>query len=418
MTSRSHPVVQAPRIEGADRLRGLLEAHRTITGDLSLTSVLDRVVRAARDLIGAAYGALGVVATDGSTEYFVNHGLDEQTVNRLAALPYRAGPLASVGPDLPVVRLDDLTMRQRRDRSLAKQPAMRSFIAVPIRVRGAAFGELCLADPAPGRFDADDEDLLITLAGIAGTAIENARLYEEARRSRDWLSASGAIARALLGDDDDDVLVDIVSRAFSVAEADYTCLILPLDDGRLRVAIAKGIGAEIFRGMVFDPNDSTMGKAILAAESIRTHDMTLWANLDFDNRYNFGPAMIAPLLDGQGSRGAVVMMRTADRPPFIPHDVALASTFAAQVALALELNEARAEAESARALEERHKLAQDLHDNVIQRLFATGVGLQALAGQSADPALADRLTRHIADLDETIDQIRTRVFGLRHRTTT
>jgi GAF domain-containing protein len=316
------------------------------------------------------------------------------------------------------VRLDDLTMRQRRDRSLAKQPAMRSFIAVPIRVRGAAFGELCLADPAPGRFDADDEDLLITLAGIAGTAIENARLYEEARRSRDWLSASGAIARALLGDDDDDVLVDIVSRAFSVAEADYTCLILPLDDGRLRVAIAKGIGAEIFRGMVFDPNDSTMGKAILAAESIRTHDMTLWANLDFDNRYNFGPAMIAPLLDGQGSRGAVLMMRTADRPPFIPHDVALASTFAAQVALALELNDARAEAESARALEERHKLAQDLHDNVIQRLFATGVGLQALAGQSADPALTDRLTRHIADLDETIDQIRTRVFGLRHRTAT
>jgi GAF domain-containing protein len=367
MTSRASP---PQRADSAERYRRLLEAHRTISDDLSLTSVLDRIVRAACDLAEAEYGSLGVVALDGSIERFV-HQAD--------------------GP----------------------HPPAGSFLAVPIRAREAILGELYLADPLSGRFDAEDEELLVALAATAGTAIENARLYDEARRSRDWLNASGEIARALLAEADEEVLLDVVSQAFSVAEADYACLILPSADGRLQVTVAKGLGADTFLGIAFDPAESTMGKAILAAASIRTHDMTLWTNVDYDNHYDFGPAMIVPLLDGQGTRGAVLMMRTRGRAQFTPHDVDLASTFAAQVALALELNDARADAEWVRVLEDRHRIAQDLHDNVIQRLFAVGVGLQSLTEQPLDADLADRLGRHIADLDETIDEIRNRVFGLR-----
>ncbi len=151
----------------------------------------------------------------------------------------------------------------------------------------------------------------------------------------------------------------------------------------------------------------------MAAESIHTPDVTRWTNADFDNGLDLGPAMLVPLLDGQGSRGAMLMIRRRKGRPFTSHDVDLASTFAAQVALAMELNDARADAEWVRVLEDRHRIAQDLHDNVMQRLFATGVGLQALADQQADAAVAERLRRHIADLDETIDEIRDRVFGLR-----
>jgi GAF domain-containing protein len=370
----------SPRTEDYDRLHGLLEAHRSITDDLSLTAVLDRIVRAACDLVGARYGAIGVLAPDGSLEYSV--------------------------------RLDDLTTHPRSDGFPLHHPSMTSYLGVPIRVRGEAFGELYLADPSPGRFDADDEELVTALAATAGTAIENARLYDEARRSRDWLHASGDIARALLGDADNEVVLDLVARAFSVADADYACLMLPTDDGRLHVVAAIGTGAEDFRDRVFDPSESTMGKAILAAESIRTHDMTLWARADYDNRYDFGPAMIVPLV-AQGDRGAILMMRGAGQVPFTAQDVELASTFAAQVALAMELNGARADAERARTLEERDRIAQDLNDNVMQRLFATGMGIQAIAGQVDDAELADRLARHIADLDDTIDQIRSRVFGLR-----
>jgi GAF domain-containing protein len=409
MTSRL-PVSGPRRPASADRVRGLLEAHRAISHDLSLTSVLDRIVRTACELVGARYGALGVIASDGSIEHFVHRGLDPRTVARIGRLPRGTGLLGALLTEPGAVRLDDLTVDSR---ARGWNPSMRSFLGVPIRAHGAAFGELYLADPSVGRFDADDEDLVIALAATAGTAIENARLYDEAARSRDWLNASGEIARALLSNADDEVLLDVVTRALRVAEADYACLILPTADHRLRVAVALGLGADTFAGRVFDPHTSTMGKAILAAESIRTHDMTLWADVNFDNRFDYGPAMIVPLVDAQGSRGAVLLMRTSARIPFTLRDVEQASTFAAQVALAFELNETRAEADWGRALEERHRIAQDLHDNVMQRLFATGVGLQALAEQLLEPAMAARLSRHIADLDDTIDEIRNRVFGLR-----
>jgi GAF domain-containing protein len=412
MTSRRLPSAD-PAVAGAGRLRGLLDAHRAITDDLALAPLLDRIVATACELVGAKYGAIGVLGEDGMIEHFVYHGMDARTVARIGRLPKGRGLLGAALAAPGVVRLDDLTTDDRAAGLPAGYPAMRAFMGVPIRSRGVRFGELYLADPQPAKFTADDEELVVSFAGTAGRAIENARMYEDARRSRDWLNASGEIARALLADADVEVLLDVVSRSLRVAEADYAALVLPTDDGRMRVAVAKGLGAEFFQGHVFDPAESTLGKAILAAESFRTHDMTLWANLEFDNRFGFGPAMIVPLLDAQGSRGVVLLMRTADRVPFTARDVELASTFAAQVALALELNDTRADAEWVRVLEDRHQLAQDLHDNVMQRLFATGVGLQSMASQPLDEPVLERLRRYIQELDETIDEIRDRVFGLR-----
>ncbi|MDT4914893.1 MAG: hypothetical protein QOC66_4021 [Pseudonocardiales bacterium] len=411
MTSRS-PLTGPPRAHGAERYRRLLEAHHAISDDRSLTSVLDRTVRAACELVDTEYGAVGIIGADGSLEHIAHRGLDDETVGRIGRLPRSGGMLrASLAVPGPI-RLDDLTADPRYY-GLPAHPTMRSFLGVPIQSRGVVLGELYLADPLPGRFDAEDEELVVSLATTAGNAVENSRLYDEARRSRDWLNASGEIARALLADEDEEVLLDVVTRALSVAQADLACLILPTGDQRLQVAVAKGVGAASLRRRVLDPAESTMARTVIAAQSMRTHDMTLWANLDFDNRHDFGPAMIVPLLDAQGSRGAMLMVRRRQGLPFTLHDVDLASTFAAQVALAMELNDTRAEAEWVRVLEDRHRIAHDLHDNVMQRLFATGVGLQALAEQQPDGPLAERLRRHIADLDETIDEIRGRIFGLR-----
>jgi len=373
----------APRTEDAERLHGLLEAHRRITDDLSLTSVLDRIASTACDLVGAEYGALGVIATDGSLEHFVHRGMDAALARELAKLPHGDRPAATTG--LP--------------------RGVQSFLGAPIRARGRVLGELYLADRTPGRFCAADEGLLIGLAATAGTAIENARLYDDAQRSRDWLRVSGDIARDLLRDADDAVLPQLLPRAFRVADADYAGLILPADGGQLRVTAALGVGSEEFGGVVFEPAASPLGKAILAGESDRTHDLTLWARIDFVNRYNFGPAMIVPIA-GHGGAGGMLMLRLDGRPVFSQRDVESAAAFASQVALAMEFNEARGEAEKMRALEERERLARDLHDNVVQRLFATGVGLQALVSRLPDGDLANRLQRHIADLDDTLDEIR------------
>lgn len=404
-----------PRLHATEteRLHGLLEAHRIITADLSLASMLDRIVDAACDLVGAQYGALGVLAPDGSIEHFVHRGMDAETVARIGALPRGRGLLGAV-VDVPVaVRVDDLTSDVRSGGLPPEHPEMRSFLGVPIRVRGAVFGELYLADPEIGRFDGGAEDLVTALAASAGTAIENARLFEQAQRSRDWLDAAGDIARALLADADEHVPLDVVSRALDIAAADYAALILPIERNRLKVTVAKGAGAEDFLEVEFDPNESPLGRAIIAGESCRTSDLLEWANPDFVNRHHFGPAMLAPLTDAQGVRGAVLLIRHSGRLRFTAQDVQQASTFAAQVALALQLSDARADAEWLRVLEDRHRIAQDLHDNVMQRLFATGVGLQVLADQHPHDETGDRLRRHIADLDETIEQIRTRVFGLR-----
>ncbi|MFN2561129.1 MAG: GAF domain-containing protein [Jatrophihabitans sp.] len=401
-----------PRADGAERYRRLLEAHHTIADDLSLTSVLDRTLRAACDLLDTQYGALCLVAADGSVEHLAHRGFDGDMVGRIGRPP-RSGELLAASLSSPrPVRVDDLTTDPRYDRFPPPGPTMRSFLSVPIQARGAVLGELYVLDPLPGRFDAEDQDLVVSLANTAGTAVENSRLHDEARRSRDWLNASGEIARALIADDDEEVLLDVVTQALGVAEADLACLILPTEDQQLQVTVAMGLGAERARGAILDPARSTLAKTIMAEQSMRTHDVTLWTDVDFDNRHDFGPAMIVPLLDAQGSRGAMLMLRRQGLP-FTLHDVDVASTFAAQVALAMELNDTRAEAEWVRVLEDRHRIAQDLHDNVMQRLFATGVGLQALAEQQADAALSERLRRHIVDLDETIDEIRTRVFGLR-----
>lgn len=394
-----------------EKLTQLLVAQRTVTDEQSLQQVLDAVVRAGCELVDAQYGALAVFDQDGVLAQFRHRGIDEATAALLGTRPHGVGLLGAVLGEAGVVRLDDLTTDPRHGGFPAHHPVLRSFLGVPIR-SGADSVELYLADPAPGRFTAADEELLRILAATAATAIDNARRYDDARRSRDWLTASGEITRALLAEADDVVLLDVVSRALDVAEAEFAALILPTDDGRLRVTVAKGVGADDFRGHVFDPTGSPMGKAIVAAESIRTHDMTLWANVDFDNLWGYGPAMIAPLVDAQGSRGAVLVMRTVGRPPFSPSEVELASMFAAQVAVALELNDRRAAAERLRGVETRHRIGRDLHDNVIQRLFAVGVGLQSVDTPDLPAEAADKLARYVADLDDTVEQIRTRVFGL------
>lgn len=412
MTARRSPSFPSRGTE-AHRLHGLLEAHRIITADLSLRSMLDRIVSAACDLVGARYGAVGVLASDGSLEHFVHHGMPMALVSRIGELPRGRGLLGAVLDVPDAVRVDDLTQDGRSGGFPPGHPPMRSFLGVPIRVRGAAFGELYLADPAVGLFTEDDEDLVTALAASAGSAIENARLYDQAQRSTDWLNASGEIARTLLADADEEVLMDVVSRALDIAGADYAGLIMPTDGGRLRVTFTRGAGGEDFLGYEFDPVASPLGRAIIAGESICTPDLMNWAKDDFVNRWDFGPAMLVPLADSDGARGAVLMIRHSKRAGFGADDVMQASTFAAQVALALQLNDARADAEWLRVLEDRHRIAQDLHDNVMQRLFATGVGLQALADQRLDPDTGSRLRRYIADLDETIEQIRNRVFGLR-----
>ncbi|HET6876054.1 MAG TPA: GAF domain-containing protein [Jatrophihabitans sp.] len=357
----------APR--SADRLRDLLEAHRTVTSDLSEECMLNRILAAGCRLVGAASGALSVLDADGG---------DRRVLRR--------GPQAGAGPAADTLR-------------------------APIRVRGEAFAELEVREPLAGAFSTEDAQLLAAFATTAGTAIENAHLHDDARRSREWLDASGQVARALLADARADTLLDVVASARRVAEADYGALILPAGGDRMEVAAAVGRGADRFCGYAFEPERSSIGRAILAGRSVLSRDIAALASSRFTNTDGYGALLVVPIADARAVRGALVLIRTLEGPAFTSRDLELAGAFAAQMAVALDASEARDIAQSLRALEHRHRDAQDLHDQVIQRLFATGVGLEYLARKRLPDELADRLRQHIRELDETIDEIRSRVFG-------
>jgi signal transduction histidine kinase len=372
-----------PRPDTSERLRGLLAAHRVIAGDLCRASTLERVVAAACELTGARHGAVAVRDLDGGLVQFSQHGMDPETAARVAA-------------DFP---------------SAAELPS--PALVVPLQVGGATTAQLYLGDAPFGDFTVEDEELAATMAALATAALRTARRFDEAQRSNAWLQASGEITRGLLSNADVDVLLEVVSRAMTAARAASAALVLPTEDGRLSIVSAAGLAAEVYRGYTFSPDTSALGRAIMAGESILVPDMIELSRPGFDNSHNFGPAMTAPLNDALGTRGAVLLVRTRDEPAFDRRDAALAATFAAQVAVALRFDDARTDAEWLRVLEDRDLIAQDLNDNVMQRLFATGVGLQGLAEQSLEPQVVARLARYIADLDETIEQIRVRVSGLR-----
>jgi GAF domain-containing protein len=395
----------------ARRLHGLFEAQRTIISDLSLAAMLHRIVAAACELVGARYGALGVLNADNKFEQLAHQGMDEAIVDRLVGQPAR-GLLSELVASPQPLRMHGVVLDSGTGVFLPDGAAPGAFLGVQIRVRDEMFGVLYIAEPH-AIFDAPDEQLLTAFAAAAGTAIENARLYDDARRSRDWLNASGEIARALLADADKDALLAVVSRALYVAEADYGSLILPTADGKLEVAVVVGLGAQDWDGHVFDPEGSDLARAIVGGKSLLIGDLTTMAAPNYANTHQYGPAMVAPLIDAQGIRGAVLLIRATGRPRFTAKELDLAITFADQVALAFQLNDARADAESLRALEDRHRIAQELHDHVMQRLFAVGVGLEGLAHSQLPAGVVDRLRAYVTDLDETIDEIRDRVFGLR-----
>ena len=414
----------------ADRLRGLVEANRSVVSELALPAVLRRIVEAARAVAGARYAALGVIGIDGRLEQFVHSGMDAETVERIGHLPTGRGVLGALIEEPEPIRLHAISDDPRSVGFPAGHPHMHGFLGVPVRSRGEVFGNLYLAERVDGSdFTSDDEDLVVALAASAGVAIENARLYEESRRRQEWLRASAEISRDLLRPGlGEDVLVRIADAVLRLADADVVTLDFPERDAvvptdvdeplayavRLVVEVARGTGADDLVGTTYRSGPSLAGtamrerRAVLAAVS-GPADPTL-ASVAEDG--SGGPAMACPLVGEAGVRGAVVVARRAGSRPFTPADIQMAEQFATHAALALELADGRADEERVAVLEDRHRIARDLHDHVIQRIFATALTLDAVSERAADTAVRGTLGRAVGDLDETIRQIRASIFEL------
>ncbi|NGO72172.1 GAF domain-containing sensor histidine kinase [Streptomyces boncukensis] len=414
------------RVEAArgtrDRVHSLLEAVLSVGRELDLTQALRRIVEAAAALVDARYAALGVIGPDGRTlSQFHTVGLSGEEIAAIGPYPTGKGLLGELIQHPEPLRLTELSAHASSYGFPEHHPPMRTFLGVPLRVRDQVFGNLYLTDKRGGAdFDAEDEAVLATLAVAAGVAIDNARLYEEAQRQQRWLRASAEITRALLsGSARLDVLGLIAERAREITGATVADVSVPLaGTGQLTVELALGGDAAARLGLTVSAEGTLSGLACATAAPATTTDLA------GDPRFTAGPPRFAgqgpaaavPLGGAAGGIGGVLLLaRPEGSHAFTEGEIGPLLGFADQAALALELADRRRDAEQLTLLEDRDRIARDLHDLAIQRLFATGMTLQS-AARLIEPASAnDRVERAVADLDETIKIIRSTIFGLRAR---
>jgi signal transduction histidine kinase len=404
-----------------DQMRGLLEAVIAISSGLDLESTLRRIVQTAVRLVDATYGALGVIGDDKELAEFIPVGLTKDEIGQIHHWPEGRGLLGLLINDPQPLRLASISAHTESSGFPAGHPAMDSFLGVPVRVRDEVFGNLYLTNKrGGGEFTEDDEAVLLALGAAAGVAVENARLYEAARRSQRWIQASAEVTTALLsGTKPDEVLARITSQARALSDADLAILALPDEEGRrLTVTYADGDDALSVRGLVLPAGQSLSGQVLASGESVISTDFAADERAATAARAamsHIGPAVVFPLGAPSGRRGVLTIGRRHGRVPFPAAEASFAASFAAQAGVALELAASRAEAERLSVYQDRDRIARDLHDLVIQRLYATGMSLQATTPMISRPEVADRVTRAVDAMDQTIKEIRGAIFALQAR---
>jgi signal transduction histidine kinase len=403
-----------------DRTHALLEAVVAVGGHLDLEVVLRRIVEAAVSLVDARYGALGVIGEGGALVEFVPVGLDESEIGKIDHWPEGLGLLGKLINHPDTVRIPDISADPRSVGFPDGHPPMRSFLGTPVRIRDEIFGNLYLTEKRDGaEFDEEDEALVVALAAAAGVAIENARLYAEARRQQQWLRANAEVTQRLLSEaEPHDVLALITRLGLEMAGADLVMLALPAaGGGQLVIEHAVGAGAEGALGLLLPIQGSASGMVIASGKPLAVDDFSGDQRVARVAReqLGLGPAVLVPLGSAGNVRGVLTAARHRGSLPLSPPAVEMLITFAAQAGIGLELAEHRKDVQRLALFEDRDRIARDLHDLVIQRLFATGMSLQGSAGLIADPEAANRVRLAVDALDETIRDIRSAIFTLQSR---
>lgn len=397
------------------RLRRLLDVVPQVIGELDLAHVLERIIEAAVDLVDARWGALGVIGSDGGLEQFVHVGMAPPEVTAIGHLPEGHGILGAVIDSGEPIRLAHLSEDSRSTGFPRHHPHMDAFLGVPIRIRDRIFGNLYLTNHDGGpEFSEEDQRLVGSLAAVAAVAIENARLYDESVRRERWSSALAEVTAALLSEDTVDILAVLAERVASVIESELVSVVVAdgTDDGEpmLRVDTARGVGAEELVGRRFAAEGTLSGRAI-ASGAIASLDATD----PRDSVVREGPsaAMALPVRAGDQVLGALSVYRAPGAPRFTDAERAMASEFALQAGVAIELTRGRADRQRLLLVEDRSRIARDLHDHVIQRLFGTGLALQAVGARN--PGAAEAIGAQVDAIDAAIGEIRTAIFALAPR---
>lgn len=416
----------APSSEGDTRAVPVLTAalHAAASGS-QLEATLRDIVHAAVRHVDAAYGAMGVLTPDGlRLDRFVVVGMDEEDHERIGRLPEGEGILGLLVAEPVPLRLDDLGGHPASRGFPPGHPPMRSFLGVPVRVGSSVFGNLYLTEKRTGGpFTAADSEVVQALAAVAGLAIENARLAEQAETRNRWGQAATQMATALLsGADPDDVLRAVSTQVSALTGADMAGVLSPSSDDPETMTIVAAVGhaADDVEGVRVPLAGTDLGATHLAGQPRLIDDISTMpvvgtrAAVVVELTAGYGPALVVPLGTGH-NRGLLVTLRAAGAPAFLPNELDLLTAFAAQASVVLELAHAQQRARSLQLQADRDRIARDLHDHVVQRIFATALSLDRL-GRSLENDRRDvsaALSQRVDDLHGTIERIRTSIFDLR-----
>jgi signal transduction histidine kinase len=399
-----------------ERYERLLETGLALAAELSLPATLQHIVELAADLTGARYGALGVLGPDGTISEFITTGVTGEQRAAIGHIPVGRGILGVLIDDARPLRLYDIADDARSVGFPPNHPPMRSFLGAPVTARGRVYGNLYLTEKGGGAdFDADDERALVMLAAQAGVAIENAQLYEEAHDRARRLEAIRAVTTAILaGTDTGELLGLVVGHARALVGADVATLAVPAGDDSLVIEAADGLLAEELRGQVFPVQGSVTG------EVLRTGKTVILADASGDDRIaqpvvraGLGPALLLPLAVRGRTIGSLTLANARGGAPLRDTAIQLVETFAEQAAVAIEYARLQRELHRLAVLEDRERIAKELHDGAIQALFAVGMGLQGTAVLAGSEELRGRIQDAVEELDRVIRDLRNYIFGLR-----
>jgi signal transduction histidine kinase len=401
-------------IKGRDRLDGLVEAMLVVTSGLDLDVTLRTIVHTAIELVDARYGALGVRGEGHELAEFVYEGIDEATREKIGSLPEGRGVLGVLIDEPKPIRLDDIFQHPASVGFPPNHPPMRTFLGVPVRIRDEVFGNLYLTEKKTGQpFTEDDEVLVQALAAAAGIAIDNARLYEQSRARQSWIEATRDIGTELLsGTDPATVFRLIADEALKLTGAAGAFVLIPADDEAPSAEVTELVVAEtagraaIVAGATVPVGETAIGRAFVDRTPLRVE-------LEVGNGVvTAGPALVLPLRATDTVAGVLVAVRHEGVRPFTDEQLDMMAGFADQAALAWQSATTQRQMRELDILTDRDRIARDLHDHVIQRLFAVGLALQGTISRARSAEVQQRLADSVDDLQAVIQEIRTAIFDL------
>ncbi len=418
-----------------ERLAALHQASLELVKSISLETLLKRIAELACEQVQAKYAAVGVLDEEGQLEKFIPVGIPPEATRHMGHPPMGEGLIGALMNTREPIRVSNIQEDPRSTGIPLHHPQMTSFLGVPLRLGEKQVGQIYLTNKLNGaEFTSDDQRIIETLASYAAAAISNARVYQQITerdraltRRNENLALLNELASILVSSDNiDQVLDKVLSQVMDYLRLDVGEIYLRQDDGRiLQMALHQGdIETPLWSRNQFPVGEGLVGKTAETGQMSRIEIETVHASPQNDGHFLSQETLTGCLrqvvcLPLSGRRGVlgVLCVATCETDPFDDLEMHFLSAISAWVGTSIENLRLNIQQRRLAVLEERERIGMDLHDGIIQDIYAVGLTLEharLLMNENLHGA-RQRVEQAINDLNSTIRDIRAYILDLRPR---